>query len=97
MNAPELDLVKAAAVTPAEHHISSIKTLRVSLDAVLQCMHRVQARQGSREIALSVTKVQESIMWLGMELKRAGTPSPYPESYKPENAIVHPTADGLKL
>jgi hypothetical protein len=97
MNAPEIDLVKAAAVTPEEHHLRSIETLRVSLDSVLQCIHRVQARQGSREIALSVTKVQEGSMWLGAELKRCGGTLPYPNSYKPENATVDPTADGLKL
>lgn len=36
-------------------------------------------------------------MWLGMMLKEMGTPNPYPESYNPENAVVEPTADGLKL
>lgn len=70
------------------------KTLRRDLDAVLQ---RVRALPGSLERSLTVTKIQEGIMWLGMDLKRLNERSPYPNSYNPANAIVEPTADGLRL
>lgn len=36
-------------------------------------------------------------MWLGMDLKRIGTPDPYPESKDPSSLKVEPTADGLKM
>jgi len=42
-------------------------------------------------------KLQESIMWLGMNLKRLNEPNPYPESYNPNNTKIAPTADDLKL
>lgn len=51
----------------------------------------------SRERSLAITKVQEAIMWLGMDLKAMNTPNPYPESYNPESPRMEPTADNLKL
>lgn len=74
--------------------IKEIKTARVQGDAFIQT---VKALPKTRESALSVTKAQEAVMWLGMMLKEMGTPTPYPESYNPENAVVEPTADGLTL
>lgn len=74
--------------------IIAVKQLRVLLDGNLQT---VKALPPSRERSLTVTKVQEAIMWLGMDLKRLGSANPYPNSYKPENATVDPTADNLKL
>ena len=68
---------------------------RVSLDAVLQQIK--DSPRKSRERSLVVTKLQEAIMWLGMDLKDLGSKNPYPNSYQPGNAIVDPTADGLKL
>lgn len=80
-------------VKPVDEQIKDIKTLRVELDGTLQ---KIRAHS-SREVSLSITKVQEAIMWLGMELKRLGAVNPYPNSYNPENAIVEPTADNLQL
>lgn len=77
-----------------EQQIKATKRLRVDLDALLQ---NLKAIPGARETNLSITKVQEAIMWLGMNLKRLNTPNPYPDSYKPENTKIAPTADGLKL
>lgn len=78
--------------------IVATKELRVVLDDGLQLLRAHHERFGqSRETALTVTKLQEGIMWLGMELKRLGTPNPYPNSYDPSNATVDPTADNLKL
>lgn len=70
------------------------KQWRKDLDAVLQPM---KAAIPSRERSLAITKVQEAIMWLGMDLKRLGGTSPYAESYNPESPNVAPTADGLQL
>ena len=59
--------------------------------------------RGSRERSHAITKLQEAIMWLGMDLKaqkeegETGCDSPYPESYSPDSAKIEPTADGLKL
>jgi hypothetical protein len=52
----------------------------------------------SRERSIAITKIQEAIMWLGMDLKDIGeTPSPYPHSYDPTSPVIEPTADNLKL
>lgn len=69
-------------------------------DALIQ---RVKALPPSRERSLTITKLQEAVMWLGMDLKRineldpVACPNPYPESKNPENTKIEPTADGLKL
>ncbi len=78
----------------AEEEIIKTKLWRVKLDATLQ---EIKAGAPSRERALAITKVQEGIMWLGMDLKRQATPNPYPNSYNPANTVIEPTADGLKL
>jgi len=75
--------------------ISETKQFRVDLDLVLQKIK--ESTRKSRERSLVVTKLQEAIMWLGMDLKDLGTVNPYPNSYKPENNVVDPTSDGLKL
>lgn len=75
--------------------IKSIKTRRVDLDENIQMLKLLPS---TREISLAITKVQEGVMWLGMELKRIGEgPNPYPNSKDPSNTIIDPTADGLKL
>ena len=59
--------------------------------------------RSSRERSLAVTKIQEAIMWLGMDLKAineaspGASPNPYPQSYNQESPNIEPTADGLKL
>lgn len=70
------------------------KELRRDLDAQLQ---KLKALPPSRERSLAVTKIQEAIMWLGMDLKRLNDTRPYPSSYDPSSTKVEPTADGLKL
>ena len=77
-----------------EAEIKLTKQFRVGLDEVLQV---IKGASPSRERALAITKIQEGIMWLGMDLKQRGTPTPYPNSYNPANTIVEPTADNLKL
>ena len=71
------------------------KQFRVALDGVLETIKI--SNRSSRERSLCVTKLQEAIMWLGMDLKALGDTNPYPNSYNPENTVVEPTADGLKM
>ena len=75
--------------------ISETKQFRVELDVVLQRIK--DSGRKSHERSIVVTKLQEAIVWLEMDLKDLGTTNPYPNSYKPENTVVDPTADGLKL
>jgi hypothetical protein len=74
--------------------IKEDKQLRVKLDEQLQFLKELPS---SRERALSITKLQEAIMWLGMDLKRLANPDPYPHSYDPQSPVIDPTADNLKL
>ena len=71
------------------------KTLRQNLDAELQAL---KSLSGSRERSLAITKLQECIMWLGMDLKRLNEPNPYPSSKDPSTGDkIEPTADNLKF
>lgn len=56
----------------------------------------------SRERSIAITKLQEAVMWLGMDLKAindatGGAGSPYPNSKDPTNTKIDATADGLRL
>jgi hypothetical protein len=53
--------------------------------------------RSSRERSLAITKIEEAIMWLGMDLKSQNTPNPYPYSKDPTSIVIEPTADGLKM
>ncbi|QQV91429.1 hypothetical protein M1M25_gp111 [Tenacibaculum phage Gundel_1] len=77
-----------------EQNVKCDKQLRVNLDDELQ---RLKGLTPSRERSLAITNLQQSIMWLGMDLKRLNEATPYPDSYKPENTKIAPTADELKL
>lgn len=77
--------------------ITQTKQLRKELDAALQNLRKEMLNRSSRERSLAVTKIQEAIMWLGMDLKDIGAPNPYPHSYDPTSQVIEPTADGLKL
>lgn len=74
--------------------VSSTKQLRKDIDEVIQ---RVKSLNQSRETSITIIKLQEAVMWLGMNLKRLGEANPYPESRNPESQRIEPTADGLKL
>jgi hypothetical protein len=80
--------------TPDPSEVRCDKQLRKDLDQSLQNLKSLDA---SRERALAITKIQEAIMWLGMDLKRLHEPNPYPLSYDPTSPQIEPTADGLKL
>lgn len=75
--------------------IVRVKELRQSIDSIIQ---KVKNLESCRETSICITKLQEAVMWLGMDLKRLGNPNPYPGSKDPNSGdIIHPTADGLKL
>jgi hypothetical protein len=102
-------------VTQEYPAIAQTKQHRKDLDAVLQNLRRDSDKsftgerapdhhvRSSRERSIAITKLQEAIMWLGMDLKAindespGASPSPYPESYNPSSPVIEPTADGLKL
>lgn len=83
-----------------EEQIVADKALRRDTDAIIQ---RVKELPASRERSLTITKLQEGVMWLGMDLKRineanpGAIENPYPNSKDPTNTKIEPTADGLKL
>lgn len=95
-------IVEATRVTEADmdnmdHDMEVMfdKDMRKQIDEILQM---VKAAPASRERSLAITKLQEAIMWLGMDLKRLNEPNPYPSSKDPSTGSkIEPTADGLKM
>ena len=75
--------------------IPKVKQLRKDIDDVIQ---RVKALDGCKEVSICITKLQEAVMWLGMDLKRIGDINPYPNSKDPSTGTkIEPTADNLKF
>ena len=89
--------------------VAQTKQHRKDLDDVLQRIKRDSDKgytgerapdhsvRSSRERSLAITKVEEAIMWLGMDLKAQNTPNPYPNSKDPSSPVIDPTADNLKM
>lgn len=78
-----------------EREVVANKLLRKDVDEIIQ---RVKELPPSRERSISITKLQEAVMWLGMDLKRLNEHNPYPSSKDPSTgSIIEPTADGLKF
>lgn len=113
MNSIHTDQVHITQV--AGDPIAETKCLRRDLDIILQQLRACSDKnyigmrspdckiRSSRERSLAVTKIQEAIMWLGMDLKAineeapGSAPNPYPESYNPASPKIEPTSEGLKL
>lgn len=91
---PETGTDQQLSTDPPFSAIKDDKELRLNLDEQLQILKQLPP---SRERALAITKLQECIMWLGMDLKRLCDPNPYPHSYDPTSTVVDPTSEGLKL
>ena len=74
-----------------EGEVSSIKEHRRDIDNQIK---RLRLWPATRERALAITKLQEAVMWLGMDLKRIGEENPgflanpYPNSKNPESVII---------
>ena len=77
-----------------DYEVIQNKTARVQIDDQIQ---KVKSLPPSRERSICITKLQEAVMWLWMDLKRVNEPNPYPNSKDPSNTKIEPTADGLKL
>lgn len=75
-----------------ESEIIKSKQIRIDIDDIIR---RVKDMPVSAESHMSLIKLQEAIMWMGMNLKRLGTPNPYPNSRNTNNEKVDKTADGL--
>ncbi len=74
------------------------KQLRVDMDKCLQILKgHDKPTRASQERSIAMRKLQEAIMWLGMDNKALHEQNPYPNSMDPTNAKVEPTADGLKM
>jgi len=97
--------IAQAQLESAKAAIIEDKSMRRELDMTLDALKRGKASQTrkSRERSLAITKIEEAIMWLGMDLKALNEEfpgiqdNPYPESKNPENLKVEQTADGLKM
>lgn len=75
--------------------VPEIKSLRQEIDNTIQ---KVKALDPCREVSIAITKLQEAVMWLGMDLKRLNQPNPYPSSKDPSTGTtIEPTADNLKF
>ena len=75
--------------------IPKVKQLRKDIDDVIQ---KVKTLDDCREVSICITKLQEAVMWLGMDLKRIGDINPYPNSKDPSTGTkIDPTADNLKF
>lgn len=106
---PTADCEKSEFDSVLGNPVAESKYIRKRLDAVLQELKTFSQagpgtlRNGSRERSLAITKIQEGIMWMGLDLKSinealpGSAPNPYPHSYDPKSPVVEKTADGLKL
>lgn len=86
---------QSGPVMSHEQEVVADKSLRKATDEIIQ---EVKNLPSSRERSLAITKLQEGVMWLGMDLKRLGEANPYPSSKDPSTgSTIEPTADNLKL
>lgn len=64
-------------MTRTEVLVADIKQMRVQVDACIRrervIAERIARGDGGREVALSITKLQEAKMWLGQALGELGT------------------------
>lgn len=76
-----------------EKEVPAIKGLRKDIDSIID---RVRELDQCKETNLCIIKLQEAVMWLGMDLNRLNQPNPYPNSKDPNTGTkIDPTADGL--
>lgn len=102
-----------------EWAIEGTKQFRKDIDAIVQRLRRDSeldescsgpsglaepvGYRRSRERALALTKLQEAMMWLGMDLKAIAEENPgylsnpYPTSKDPSSSTIEPTSEGLKF
>lgn len=100
---------KAADQAAIDRAVVFIKTNRVALDSILQVLkdtvsfeiilaadvvkENTRIESGIEQQVLAIRDLESAIMRLGMVLKSIRVENPYPNSYKPENAVVDKTSD----
>lgn len=67
-----------------EKEIIAIEQLRKEGDELIQ---KVKELERCRETSIVITKLQEAVMWLDMDLKRLNNLNPYPSSKDPSTGI----------
>jgi len=87
----------AAPIADYSKQIVAIKELRRDIDPLIARITDLGLFVGGAEAYTATQKLKEGVMWLGLALKELGAANPYPNSRNPGNAIVDPTADGLKF
>lgn len=90
----DLDVYRSDRLRSSEDEIRDTKLMRKFLDMAVQ---KIKILKPTKPTNLTITKIQEGIMWLGMHLKELGTEYPYPTSKDDTNLTIHPTADNLKF
>jgi hypothetical protein len=73
------------------------KQWRKQLDDILQELQTPLDGRKSRNRSIAITRLEDVIMRLGLDLKELNETNPYPNSKDPTNAKIEPTADGLKF
>lgn len=73
-----------------EYRIIENKVFRLELDGILVRMQQSPIK--SRQRSIAITHLEDVNLRLGLDLKDAGAPNPYPNSKDPSNTIVDPTA-----
>ena len=95
---PVCEIIEADGQQEAMSHEDEVvadKQLRKDIDQHIQ---QVKMLPASHERSIAIIKLQEAVMWLGMDLKRLNEQNPYPSSKDPSTGSkIEPTADGLKL
>lgn len=85
---------------------AEIKDLRVKVDGITQLVQAIDFNlqdpncevdpsnpRRSRELNITITKLQEGKMWLGKLLQGLGAENPYPSSMDSSNETIEPPAD----
>lgn len=70
--------------------ILNIKNMRVEIDARVR---GVESLEGSREVSLARTALQEGKMFLGLALRQLGEATPYPKGEDTQTREVDPSVD----
>jgi hypothetical protein len=101
MNNEEMIVTTKSLRVELDAALQKIKSLRsVARSQMLDTPDREvfsSFHEAVEQMTISIHDLEGSIMRLGMVLKAVGNANPYPNSYNPNNTIVEPTADGLKL
>lgn len=77
-----------------EHTMNVLETNQFRTDLDLQLMGLKNSFRQSPERQIAIRKIQEAIMWLGVDLEDMFKYNPLPNSYNPQSNTMEPT-DGL--